>query len=130
MAAQALAFELTKDITETAPRWFFGCPSCANWNTSGVPLMKTRVFLPLGVDDTRGPVENMFDVIVSHWENYEEDGVPGGLVFPIFGTERVLLEEAQEKVKNLLSRKARQKTQELFGGVDLAYLDLLNEYNL
>jgi hypothetical protein len=72
----------------------------------------------------------MFDVIVSHWETYEEDGEPGGLVFPILGTDRVLLEDAQEKVKNLLYWKARQKTQELFGAVDLACLDVLDEFNL
>lgn len=130
MAAQSLSVHLTKDITETAPRWFFGCSSCAKWNVTGAPLLKTRIFLPLGVDDTRGLVENMFDVIVSHWEIYEEDGEPGGLVFPIFGTDRVLLEDAQEKVKNLLFWKARQKAQELFGPVDLAYLDILDEFNL
>jgi len=71
----------------------------------------------------------MFDSLLSHWEIYDEEGVRGGLVFPIFGRERVLLEAVQEKVKNLLSEKARKRAQELVG-IDWSVFDLLNEYNL
>lgn len=130
MAAQNLGSHLAKGITESAPRWFFGCRTCTKWNTSGFPLTKTRVFLPLGgTVDTRSHVQNMFDSLLSHWEIYDEEGVRGGLVFPIFGRERVLLEAVQEKVKNLLSEKARKRAQELVG-IDWSVFDLLNEYNL
>lgn len=71
----------------------------------------------------------MFDSLLSHWEIYDEEGERGGLVFPIFGLELFLLEAVQEKVKNLLSEKARRKAQELVG-IDQSYFDLLNGFNL
>lgn len=129
MAAQTLATHLAEVITKSAPRWFFGCASCTKWNTSGFPLPKTRVLLPLGTLDTRSHVQDMFDSLLSHWEIYDEEGERGGLVFPIFGLELFLLEAVQEKVKNLLSEKARRKAQELVG-IDQSYFDLLNGFNL